>query len=133
MTHSEPADPNLQLEEEEPASIKRVPGAKLALWESLLKPRGFIADQGKLVRSPSKSQSQAAGGRGMGVGSQGDESPQEGICIIWLLESTWKKGMPDYMVLMLRGSPDTFYSVTAPVIWVILQNVLWSIYLHTLI
>lgn len=58
-------------DDEEPASIKRVPGVKLALWESLLKPRGFVAEQGKLIRSPSKFQ---APGNNT-VGSQGDESP----------------------------------------------------------
>ncbi|KAK7678565.1 hypothetical protein QCA50_018437 [Cerrena zonata] len=75
----QPSGPSIDLDvdspaapdEEEPASIKRVPGAKLALWESLLKPRGFVADQGKLIRSPSKSQ--ATGNHT--VGDQGNESP----------------------------------------------------------
>lgn len=40
----------------------------------------------------------------------------------WPLESIWKKGMLEYMVLMLQRSPEPFYSVTAPVSCVILQN-----------
>ncbi|KAG8212867.1 hypothetical protein J3R82DRAFT_11191 [Butyriboletus roseoflavus] len=44
-------------EEEETAIInKPVPAVTLQLWQSLLKPRGFELDGGKLVRSPSKSQ-----------------------------------------------------------------------------
>ncbi|KAI0763303.1 hypothetical protein BD413DRAFT_211081 [Trametes elegans] len=43
-------------EEEEIASVKRVPAVTLGLWESILKPRGFEVQQGRLVRSPSKSQ-----------------------------------------------------------------------------
>ncbi|KAH0833426.1 hypothetical protein J3R83DRAFT_12539 [Lanmaoa asiatica] len=44
-------------EEEEIAIInKPVPAVTLQLWQSLLKPRGFELDGGKLVRSPSKSQ-----------------------------------------------------------------------------
>ncbi|CAL1715793.1 unnamed protein product [Somion occarium] len=58
-------------EEEEPASIKRIPGAKLALWGSLLKPRGFVVDEGKLVRSPSKSQTQRRT-------EDGEDSPTKG-------------------------------------------------------
>ncbi|KAF8442094.1 hypothetical protein L210DRAFT_3535754 [Boletus edulis BED1] len=50
---------NLQIdgEEEEMAMVdKPVPAVTLQLWQSLLKPRGFELDGGKLVRSPSKSQ-----------------------------------------------------------------------------
>lgn len=44
-------------EEEEMAIInKPVPAVTLQLWQSLLKPRGFELDGGKLVQSPSKSQ-----------------------------------------------------------------------------
>ncbi|EMD33540.1 hypothetical protein CERSUDRAFT_160532 [Gelatoporia subvermispora B] len=43
-------------DEEEIAAVKRVPAITLQLWESLLKPRGFELVEGKLVRSPSKSQ-----------------------------------------------------------------------------
>ncbi|KAH7884859.1 hypothetical protein F5I97DRAFT_1892879 [Phlebopus sp. FC_14] len=43
-------------EEEEAATIKRVPEVTLHLWKSLLKPRGFELEGGKLVRSPPKSQ-----------------------------------------------------------------------------
>ena len=44
-------------EEEETVTINRpVPAVTLQLWQSLLKPRGFELDGGKLVRSPSKSQ-----------------------------------------------------------------------------
>ncbi|KAF9230965.1 hypothetical protein BU15DRAFT_91011 [Melanogaster broomeanus] len=47
-----PTDP----EEEEAATIKKpVPAVTLQLWKSLLKPRGFELEGGKLVRSPSKS------------------------------------------------------------------------------
>jgi DNA replication regulator DPB11 len=42
--------------EEEVASIKRVPAVTLQLWETLLRPRGFEINAGKLVRSPTKSQ-----------------------------------------------------------------------------
>ncbi|KZP22630.1 hypothetical protein FIBSPDRAFT_787042 [Athelia psychrophila] len=41
-------------EEEEAASVKRVPALTLRLWERLLKPRGFEIAGGALVRSPSK-------------------------------------------------------------------------------
>ena len=50
---------NLSLdgEEEEMAIInKPVPAVTLQLWQSLLKPRGFELEGGKLLRSPSKSQ-----------------------------------------------------------------------------
>lgn len=47
------------LEEEELASIKRVPALTLRLWENLLKPRGFEITGGSLVRSPSKAVSRA--------------------------------------------------------------------------
>lgn len=44
-------------EEEEAASIrKRVPHETLKLWENLLGPRGFEVVDGKLKRTPSKSQ-----------------------------------------------------------------------------
>ncbi|KAF8556500.1 hypothetical protein OG21DRAFT_1602206 [Imleria badia] len=44
-------------EEEEMAIVnKPVPAMTLQLWQSLLKPRGFELDGGKLIRSPSKSQ-----------------------------------------------------------------------------
>ncbi|OCH94853.1 hypothetical protein OBBRIDRAFT_884411 [Obba rivulosa] len=49
-----PAGPD---DEEEIASVKRVPAVTLQLWQNLLKPRGFELVDGKLVRSPSKSQS----------------------------------------------------------------------------
>ncbi|KIJ62945.1 hypothetical protein HYDPIDRAFT_93593 [Hydnomerulius pinastri MD-312] len=45
-----------ELDEEEAAAVKRVPAVTLQLWKSLLKPRGFELEGGKLVRSPSKSQ-----------------------------------------------------------------------------
>ncbi|KAI6025731.1 hypothetical protein F5J12DRAFT_810070 [Pisolithus orientalis] len=44
------------LDEEEDAAIKRTPAVTLHLWQGLLKPRGFELEGGKLVRSPSKSQ-----------------------------------------------------------------------------
>ncbi|KAI0327027.1 hypothetical protein GY45DRAFT_1257833 [Cubamyces sp. BRFM 1775] len=44
-------------DDEEIASVKRVPAATLRLWQSILKPRGFEVQDGRLVRSPSKSQS----------------------------------------------------------------------------
>ncbi|KAF9223241.1 hypothetical protein BS17DRAFT_833222 [Gyrodon lividus] len=44
------------LDDEEVATIKKpVPAVTLQLWKSLLKPRGFELEGGKLVRSPSKS------------------------------------------------------------------------------
>ncbi|KAG7088076.1 hypothetical protein E1B28_012107 [Marasmius oreades] len=47
-------------DDEEPASIQRVPAIQLRIWESLLKHRGFKIDveQGRLIRSPTKSQTQ---------------------------------------------------------------------------
>jgi len=63
-------DPNPQLpsngpdEETEVASVKRVPAVTLQLWETLLKPRGFKIDGGKLVRSPTKSQAGAGADEG---------------------------------------------------------------------
>ncbi|KAF9262954.1 hypothetical protein L218DRAFT_372662 [Marasmius fiardii PR-910] len=47
-------------DDEEPASVQRTPAIQLKLWESLLKGRGFQidAEQGRLIRSPTKSQSQ---------------------------------------------------------------------------
>ncbi|KAI0079135.1 hypothetical protein K474DRAFT_1696562, partial [Panus rudis PR-1116 ss-1] len=48
-----------EAEEDEVASVKRVPAVKLAIWGSLMKSRGFEVSGGKLVRSPSKSQSLA--------------------------------------------------------------------------
>ncbi|TBU46920.1 PITH domain-containing protein [Dichomitus squalens] len=47
---------NANEEEEEIASVKRVPAVTLHLWESILKPRGFEVQDGRLIRSPSKSQ-----------------------------------------------------------------------------
>lgn len=38
------------------ATVKRVPAMTLQIWQDLLKPRGFELQEGKLVRSPSKSQ-----------------------------------------------------------------------------
>jgi DNA replication regulator DPB11 len=52
--------PDVEADEEEVASVKRVPAVTLQLWETLLKPRGFEINVGKLIRSPTKSQ---AGGR----------------------------------------------------------------------
>ncbi|KAI0791154.1 hypothetical protein C8Q75DRAFT_850798 [Abortiporus biennis] len=52
-----PLKQNLAQDEDEQASAKRVPGVTLQIWESLLKPRGFELVKGKLIRSPSKSQS----------------------------------------------------------------------------
>ncbi|EPQ54267.1 hypothetical protein GLOTRDRAFT_78211 [Gloeophyllum trabeum ATCC 11539] len=46
-------------EEEEMAQVKRVHSDTLQIWQSLLKPRGFQIVEGKLLRSPSKSQSRA--------------------------------------------------------------------------
>ena len=43
-------------EEEEVAAVKRVPAVTLQIWRSILKPRGFELQEGKLIRSPSKSQ-----------------------------------------------------------------------------
>ena len=52
---------NRDEEEEEPASIQRVPAVQLQLWASLLKTRGFEIDNehGRLMRSPTKSKSRA--------------------------------------------------------------------------
>lgn len=36
--------------------MKRVPAVTLQIWQDLLKPRGFELQEGKLIRSPSKSQ-----------------------------------------------------------------------------
>jgi DNA replication regulator DPB11 len=46
----------LDEEEDEVASVKRIPAVTLQLWETLLKPRGFEINGGKLIRSPTKSQ-----------------------------------------------------------------------------
>ncbi|KAH9933592.1 uncharacterized protein BXZ73DRAFT_89727 [Epithele typhae] len=43
-------------DEEEIASVKRVPAVKLHLWQNVLNSRGFEVQNGRLVRSPSKSQ-----------------------------------------------------------------------------
>ncbi|KAI0750029.1 hypothetical protein C8Q80DRAFT_1102390 [Daedaleopsis nitida] len=53
-----PAQPQPQQphDEDEIASGKRVPAMTLHLWESILKPRGFEVQGGRLIRSPSKSQ-----------------------------------------------------------------------------
>ncbi|KAH9902436.1 hypothetical protein C8Q73DRAFT_3906 [Cubamyces lactineus] len=48
---------NSHEDEEEIASVKRVPTATLRLWQSILQPRGFEVQEGRLVRSPSKAQS----------------------------------------------------------------------------
>jgi DNA replication regulator DPB11 len=47
---------SLDEENEEPAAVKRQPAVTLKMWQSMLKPRGFEVQEGKLVRSPSKSQ-----------------------------------------------------------------------------
>ncbi|KZT06146.1 uncharacterized protein LAESUDRAFT_701065 [Laetiporus sulphureus 93-53] len=49
-------------DEEEVVSVRRVPAEMLEMWGSILKPRGFEVMSGKLIRSPSKSQSVAAQG-----------------------------------------------------------------------
>lgn len=43
-------------EEEAAVAVKRVPAVTLQIWESMLGPRGFELQHGKLIRSPSKSQ-----------------------------------------------------------------------------
>ena len=43
-------------EEEETASVKRIPDVKLGIWHALMNSRGFEVSQGRLIRSPSKSQ-----------------------------------------------------------------------------
>ncbi|KAF8834783.1 hypothetical protein BDN67DRAFT_959642 [Paxillus ammoniavirescens] len=49
------------LDEEELASVKKpVPAVTLQLWKSLLRPRGFELEGGKLMRSPSKSQAMSS-------------------------------------------------------------------------
>ena len=63
-----PADSSLGLgasgeggEDEEPArALKRVPAVTLQIWQSILQPRGFAMREGRLVRSPSKSQAPPA-------------------------------------------------------------------------
>jgi DNA replication regulator DPB11 len=50
-------------EEAEVASVKRIPAVTLQLWETLLKPRGFEINGGKLVRSPTKSQADVGEGQ----------------------------------------------------------------------
>jgi DNA replication regulator DPB11 len=45
-------------EEDELVSVRRVPAETLQVWESVLRPRGFVLAEGRLQRSPSKSQSQ---------------------------------------------------------------------------
>ncbi|TFK50096.1 hypothetical protein OE88DRAFT_1682172 [Heliocybe sulcata] len=47
-------------DEEEMAQVKRVHSDTLQIWQSLLKPRGFEIVEGKLLRSPSKSQTRSA-------------------------------------------------------------------------
>ncbi|OSC98510.1 hypothetical protein PYCCODRAFT_1480561 [Trametes coccinea BRFM310] len=54
--HAQAGPSNVRDDEEEIASVKRVPALTLHLWESILKPRGFEVQQGRLIRSPSKSQ-----------------------------------------------------------------------------
>lgn len=51
-------------EEAEVASVKRVPAVTLQLWETLLRPRGFEINGGKLIRSPTKLQAGAGAGEG---------------------------------------------------------------------
>ncbi|KAK0202902.1 hypothetical protein DFS33DRAFT_940575 [Desarmillaria ectypa] len=49
--------PNNADEEEEPASINRVPAVTVQVWQSLLQHRGYeVSNRGRLVRSPTKSQ-----------------------------------------------------------------------------
>ncbi|KAI9064973.1 hypothetical protein FKP32DRAFT_1712505 [Trametes sanguinea] len=55
--HAEAGPSSVRDDEEEIASVKRVPAVTLHLWESILKPRGFEVQQEHLIRSPSKSQS----------------------------------------------------------------------------
>ncbi|KAI9066144.1 hypothetical protein FKP32DRAFT_1664998 [Trametes sanguinea] len=55
--HAQAEHSNARDDDEEIASVKRVPALTLHLWESILKPRGFEVQQGRLIRSPSKSQS----------------------------------------------------------------------------
>lgn len=43
-------------EEETAVAVKRIPSVTLQIWKSMLQPRGFDIQQGKLIRSPSKSQ-----------------------------------------------------------------------------
>lgn len=47
--------PNNADEEEELASINRIPAVTIKVWQSLLKHRGYeVSSQGRLVRSPTK-------------------------------------------------------------------------------
>lgn len=55
--------------------MKRVPAVTLQIWENLLKPRGFEVAEGKLVRSPSKSQTRAAGKEVRGASRERSVSP----------------------------------------------------------
>lgn len=43
-------------EEEAAVSVKRIPAVTLQIWGSILRPRGFELQHGKLIRSPSKLQ-----------------------------------------------------------------------------
>ncbi|GJE85651.1 BRCT domain-containing protein [Phanerochaete sordida] len=44
-------------DDDEPArALKRVPAVTLQIWQSMLQPRGFALQAGRLVRSPSRSQ-----------------------------------------------------------------------------
>jgi DNA replication regulator DPB11 len=47
------------VDEDEIASARRVPAVTLRVWESLLKPRGFVREGGKLVRTGADSAAQA--------------------------------------------------------------------------
>jgi DNA replication regulator DPB11 len=47
---------NEEAEEEEIVRVRRVPAETLQVWESVLRPRGFVLSGGRLQRSPSKSQ-----------------------------------------------------------------------------
>ncbi|KAK0457641.1 uncharacterized protein EV420DRAFT_470883 [Desarmillaria tabescens] len=49
--------PNNVDDEEEPASINRIPAVTVKVWQSLLQHRGYeVSSEGRLVRSPMKSQ-----------------------------------------------------------------------------
>uniref|UniRef100_A0A0W0FKY3 BRCT domain-containing protein n=1 Tax=Moniliophthora roreri TaxID=221103 RepID=A0A0W0FKY3_MONRR len=52
--------PESQDNEDEPAVVQRLPATQLKIWASLLKHRGYAMDveQGRLIRSPTKSQTQ---------------------------------------------------------------------------
>lgn len=62
-------------DEEEIASVKRVPAVTLQIWGNMLKPYGFAVTDGKLVRSPSKSQALRDGNRDQGDAVMLESSP----------------------------------------------------------